>query len=163
LTEELTETVVTASSTPKKSRKAAKVESTEVAAKIERSTPAKGKKIRAEVDTDEEDIAAPAKSPAKAKVNKVKAKAVLEEEKASKPKKAPVKRKAKTEDDEDEEGGDDNKVKKKRKTKGEKEAEAMPLAERTAIGALKKAMHIGAHVSAAGGAYPRVMYCLTGP
>ncbi|KAL6868921.1 DNA-(apurinic or apyrimidinic site) lyase [Amphichorda felina] len=41
---------------------------------------------------------------------------------------------------------------KKRKTKGkDKDEDAMPLAERTAIAALKKPMCIGAHVSAAGG------------
>ncbi|KAH7034975.1 xylose isomerase-like protein [Microdochium trichocladiopsis] len=39
---------------------------------------------------------------------------------------------------------------KKRKTKG-KEEDTMPLTERTAITALKKAMYIGAHVSSAGG------------
>ena len=42
---------------------------------------------------------------------------------------------------------------KKRKTKA-KDAEngdAMPLAERTAVSSLKTAMHIGAHVSGAGG------------
>lgn len=39
---------------------------------------------------------------------------------------------------------------KKRKTKA-KEEDAMPLAERTAIPSLKKAMYLGAHVSAAGG------------
>lgn len=42
---------------------------------------------------------------------------------------------------------------KKRKTKEEKEAEAMPLAARTAVSSLKKAMYIGAHVSGAGGAF----------
>ncbi|PSR80807.1 xylose isomerase-like protein [Coniella lustricola] len=40
---------------------------------------------------------------------------------------------------------------KKRKTQKEKEDDAVPLAERTAVGSLKKAMYIGAHVSAAGG------------
>lgn len=42
------------------------------------------------------------------------------------------------------------KVVKKRKTKG-KEEDSMPLASRTAVSSLKSAMHIGAHVSAAGG------------
>ncbi|KAH8773938.1 xylose isomerase-like protein [Hyaloscypha sp. PMI_1271] len=151
LDEEIIETAVVPVSTPKKARKAVKVVSTEVVTQAEKTSPTKGyKKVKAEADLEEEDTAAPAKSPAKAKVKKVKAKTVLEGDPASKPKKVPAKRKAKT-DDEDEEGADDNKVKKKRKTKEEKEAEAMPLAERTAIGALKKAMHIGAHVSAAGG------------
>ncbi|POR35366.1 DNA-(Apurinic or apyrimidinic site) lyase 1 [Tolypocladium paradoxum] len=43
------------------------------------------------------------------------------------------------------------KAAKKRKTRAAKEAETMPLAERTAVSSLKKAMYIGAHVSAAGG------------
>ncbi|KAK3941579.1 xylose isomerase-like protein [Diplogelasinospora grovesii] len=43
---------------------------------------------------------------------------------------------------------------KKRKTKAEKEAEDMvPLAARTAVSSLKKAMYIGAHVSGAGGVH----------
>ena len=44
------------------------------------------------------------------------------------------------------------KVTKKRKTKA-KDEDATPLANRTAVSELKPAMHIGAHVSAAGGAY----------
>lgn len=40
---------------------------------------------------------------------------------------------------------------KKRKTKKDKEADAMPLAARTAVSSLKRAMFIGAHVSGAGG------------
>ena len=43
---------------------------------------------------------------------------------------------------------------KKRKTKAkakDSDEDAMPLAERTTIAALKKPMYIGAHVSAAGG------------
>lgn len=43
---------------------------------------------------------------------------------------------------------------KKRKTKAGKEDENMPLAARTAISSLKKAMYIGAHVSGAGGLCP---------
>lgn len=147
---ETTDSVVSASSMPKKGRKTAKVAA---APKVEKSIPAKTtKKVKAEAASDEEDISKSAEAPAKITINRVKAKAVLEAEQAPKPKpkKAPAKRKAKVEDEEDEEG-EDNKVKKKRKTKEEKEAEAMPLAERTAIGVLKKSMHIGAHVSAAGG------------
>lgn len=45
----------------------------------------------------------------------------------------------------------EKKVSTARKTKAEKEAEAMPFAPRTAIQGLKRAMYIGAHVSAAGG------------
>jgi AP endonuclease-1 len=40
---------------------------------------------------------------------------------------------------------------KKRRTKAEKEEDAMPLAPRTAVASLQNQMHIGAHVSAAGG------------
>jgi len=45
----------------------------------------------------------------------------------------------------------DKKPKKARKTKGEKISEEMPLAARSAVSGLKRAMYIGAHVSAAGG------------
>ncbi|KAM0133879.1 hypothetical protein ACHAO1_006001 [Botrytis cinerea] len=65
--------------------------------------------------------------------------------------KAPVKRKLKEEEDEGEEDREEKKTTKKRKTKEEKEAESMPLAERTLVSTLKKAVHIGAHVSGAGG------------
>ncbi|KAI9739901.1 MAG: hypothetical protein M1818_004957 [Claussenomyces sp. TS43310] len=50
----------------------------------------------------------------------------------------------------------EKKAKKPRKTKEEKEAEAMPLAARTAVQGLKRAMYIGAHVSAAGGVHNSV-------
>lgn len=40
---------------------------------------------------------------------------------------------------------------KKRKTKAEKAEDNMPLAARTAIASMKRAMYIGAHVSGAGG------------
>lgn len=43
---------------------------------------------------------------------------------------------------------------KKRKTKAEKEDEKMPLAARTVISSMKRAMYIGAHVSGAGGLSP---------
>lgn len=166
--EESSEEIAAPISTPQKGRKVVKVESTKVAVttKVEKSTPTKSKKVKAEFDPQEGDIAVPGKPPTKVKVSQVKVEAVLEGESAPKTKKTPApKRKAKTEDDEDEdeneEGVGDNKVKKKRKTKQEKEAEAMPLAERTLIGALKKAMHIGAHVSAAGGAYFSTLHSLT--
>jgi AP endonuclease-1 len=149
-----TETIVRPTSTPKKGRRVVGVETAEVVMKVEKSTPAKtSRKVKADVDSDEEDISPITKSPAKININKVKAKAVLEDVQSQKQKKSSAKRKAKTEDDEDEDGEEagDNKVKKKRKTKEEKEAKAMPLAERTLMGTLKKAMYIGAHVSAAGG------------
>lgn len=44
------------------------------------------------------------------------------------------------------------KVTKKRKTKA-KDEDATPLADRTSVTTLKPAMHIGAHVSAAGGMF----------
>lgn len=45
-------------------------------------------------------------------------------------------------------------VAKKRKTKAAKEDEKMPLAARTVIASMKRAMYIGAHVSGAGGLPP---------
>lgn len=168
--EESSEEIAAPISTPKKSRKVVQVESTKVAVttKVEKSTPTKSRKVKAEFDPREDGIAIPAKPPTKVKITEVKVKAVLEGESGPKTRKAPApKRKAITEDAEDEdeneneEAGGDNKVKKKRKTKREKEAEAMPLAERTLIGALKKAMHIGAHVSAAGGAYFPTLHSAT--
>jgi len=64
-----------------------------------------------------------------------------------------TKRKAKVEDPPNEDR-ENKKVTKKRKTKEDKDAESMPLATRTPVSALKKAMYIGAHVSAAGGELP---------
>jgi AP endonuclease-1 len=106
--------------TPKKGRKSAKIEATEVIAEVEQTlvTKSSKKKVKAEIDSYEEVLTTP-------------------------------KRKAKTEDDED--GAAEKKATKKRKTKEEKEAEAMPLAARTVVGTLKKALYIGAHVSGAGG------------
>jgi AP endonuclease-1 len=137
--------LATPTSTPKKGRKTVKIETTEVATTIQKLSPAKSKKkVKAELRSDEEIIKAP-----KRKISSVKAKVTVEKH-APKPKKSPAKRKARAEDDEDVDS-DEGKIKKKRKTKEEKEAEAMPIAARTAIGTLKKAMHIGAHVSGAGG------------
>lgn len=69
--------------------------------------------------------------------------------------KSSVKRKLKDEDEDEgkEEPTAGKKVTKKRKTKEEKEAETMPLAERTLVSTLKQAIHIGAHVSGAGGVH----------
>ena len=89
----------------------------------------------------------------KIKISSVRGKATIE---ADKNKKAPAKRKAKKEED-DENEGDDTKTKKKRKTKEEKETEAMPILARTAVAMLKKAMHIGAHVSGAGGKFSQLV------
>ncbi|TAQ89296.1 hypothetical protein B7494_g2383 [Chlorociboria aeruginascens] len=127
--------------TPKRGRKP----------KIVDGTPVRSnKKVEddEEDDGEEEDISLAGKVTLdNRRIKSVKAKAAGVVEKV---KKATVKRKAKTEDSDDEEARD-KKVTKKRKTKEEKEAESMPLAARTAIGTLNKAMHIGAHVSAAGG------------
>lgn len=60
----------------------------------------------------------------------------------------------------EEEDEEDKPKPKKRKTKKEKEDEAMPLAERTVVSSLKKAMYIGAHVSGAGGE-PLASLCLS--
>ena len=138
------ETIVT----PKKEQ-AVKVEATELITKIEKSYQAKSKtkiKPKEHIASDDEPLVTPKKSPSKLKINRVKAKAVLEEQ-APKQTKAPAKRKI----GEDEKDADEKKAPKKRKTKEEKEAEAMPLAARTLVATLKKAMHIGAHVSGAGG------------
>ncbi len=68
---------------------------------------------------------------------------------------AAAKRKAKTDDGEEEtaEGLEvkEKKVVKRRKTKEEKEAELLPLRERTDMSTLERKMYIGAHVSSAGG------------
>lgn len=130
-----------------------KVEETEVVAQATKSPATRTSRATKQVykeesESEEEPIESPKKSSTKLKINRVKSKVVVEE----KPKPKAAKRKSKAEDNEDEEAdADEKKVKKKRKTKEEKEAEAMPLAARTAIGTLKHAMHIGAHVSASGG------------
>lgn len=114
---------------------------------------------RATVNYNEDEkrpIAKLKKAPAK---RMIKAEDEVEDEKKpiAKTKKAPAKRKVK-EEDEDEDEGDEKahavaapKVVKKRRTTTKKEDDATPLAERTDVPLLKKAMYIGAHVSAAGG------------
>lgn len=74
-------------------------------------------------------------------------------EKAASKKSAP-KRKAEPEDDEKEDAKSAKAAPKKRKTTKQKEEDSMPLADRTPISSLGKAMYIGAHVSAAGGTDP---------
>ncbi len=58
----------------------------------------------------------------------------------------------------DESAEEDEKPAKKRRTqakgKGDGQTEMPSLAERTVVGPLKKAMYIGAHVSASGGWFP---------
>jgi len=134
--------------TPKRGRKVVPAEVTVV---TENKTTAKAKskkQVQVEVDKDDEPLAAVSKQPAiTRKINRVRGKDFAEEGEVPK-QKTPAKRKAKTEDSTEDA---DRIVPKKRKTKEEKEAETMPLATRTMVGALKKAMHIGAHVSGAGG------------
>jgi AP endonuclease-1 len=139
--------------TRKTQQTSVKVETDEVDAKIEPS-PAKSLKKRAksEVGFNSESLISGKESPSGVEITRVKAEEVIGEAQA--PKQRPRKRIPPVEDDED---GDEDKAKKitkKRKTKEDKEAEAMPLAARTAVGTLKHAMHIGAHVSAAGGGFP---------
>jgi AP endonuclease-1 len=148
-TEVLEDTTVESIVTPKKGRKAVKVEVTKVVAKVAQSPTKSNKKAKVEVDSDDEPLVSPKKSAPTFKINRVKAKAVLEQEQNSIQKKAPGKRKAKIEEDDSDR--DDKKTPKKRKTKEEKEAEAMPLAARTPVSTLKKAIYVGAHVSGAGG------------
>ncbi|KAG4425888.1 hypothetical protein IFR04_001095 [Cadophora malorum] len=144
-----TEPSVAPSATPKKGRKIVKVETTEVVAQNAKpSTKTAKRTVKAEVQSDQE-ANEEGPSPAKAKKTKVKAETVVEE-KAARPKKV-AKRKVKDEDEDEDGDQDANKTKKKRKTKEEKEAETMPLAARTTVTSLKSAMHIGAHVSGAGG------------
>lgn len=137
--------------TPRKGRRAVKIETTEVVTKIEQISPSRLTSVaKAEADSDDESLVTANKSPPKRKINRVKAKAIDDEEQNTKQKKPAAKRKAKTEVDDDDDGGE-RKAPKKRKSKEEKEAEAMPLAARTLVKSLKKLMHIGAHVSGAGG------------
>ena len=76
---------------------------------------------------------------------------------ASAKKASAVKRKASPEPEEwcdshaEEEEGEEKKPAKKRKTKAADKGTTMPHAARTAVSSLKRAMYIGAHVSAAGG------------
>ncbi|KAG0650692.1 Apurinic-apyrimidinic endonuclease 1 [Hyphodiscus hymeniophilus] len=144
--------------TPKKGRASVKVEHTEIVTKSPNKSTKK--KVKKENLYEEIDIEQRQESVG-IKINRVKAKVVLEEEIA--PRQTPsTKRKSKA-IDEDEEGAgnaEGKKPTKKRKTKEEKEAEAMPLAARTAVGGLKKAMHIGAHVSAAGGVHNSIQNAL---
>lgn len=101
-------------------------------------------------ETDENESTEPSNSAIKATKAVIAKKAVTVTKKTT-----TVKRKLKDEgeEEEDEEGITEKKVTKKRKTKEEKDAETMPLVDRTLVSTLKKAVHIGAHVSAAGGTY----------
>jgi len=62
-----------------------------------------------------------------------------------------------------EEAEADEKPAKKRRTKKIKDEDMSPLAARTAISALKKAVYIGAHVSGAGGRFSLPPICPSPP
>lgn len=84
----------------------------------------------------------------------VKTKVKIEKQSPQKRKAAAIKEEDEDDDFENVDPAEEKETKKpapkKRKTKV-KEEDAMPLAARTAIGSLKRAMYIGAHVSGAGG------------
>lgn len=144
------EIIENGTNTPKKGRTTVKIETELIARSSPRSAKTDRKSLREESDPEDEEEEEDIKS---ARTQKIQSKVAVEK----KPKSKPAKRKAEvTEEDADKKEGseaeaEDKKVTKKRKTKEEKEAEAMPIATRTAIGSLKHAMHIGAHVSGAGG------------
>jgi AP endonuclease 1 len=88
----------------------------------------------AEISRATNDTAAAPKSPVRKKVTKRKVTVSVDE-----PDEVPT--------------AEDAKPVKKRKTAKEKALDTMPLAQRTLVSTLKKAMHIGAHVSSAGGVH----------
>lgn len=145
---------------PKKTTKTTKVTKTKVAVKPEFSAKVEALQDETEsrdVDEDEGIAEVPTKSPSasktKRKTKPKKADEEKEEEEALSESKTAAKRKRKAKA-EPEEGDEDVKEKstvKKRKTKQEKENEAVPLAMRTEVSTLKRALYIGAHVSASGG------------
>jgi len=120
--------------------------------KVEAVVTKTEERITADIDLDEKLLVTPNKRSAKVKIE-----VPLMEQ--TSPKQAQKKRKAKTENLDDEEERL-KKAPKKRKTKEEKEAEAMPVASRTAVAGLKKAMYIGAHVSGGGGKHSIQAPCM---
>jgi hypothetical protein len=104
-----------------------------VDAVVKVKTPLAKRRIKREADTTEGNIKGPIHTDSEDSPKKVDRKA---------------KRKVEIDEEVDQEADDRKRVKRKRKT--EKEAEAMPLAARTSIQTLKKAMYIGAHISGAG-------------
>lgn len=140
-------------STLKKRQTTVKAEPAKQEAEIIQHSPAKirNKLAKVNVDFDNRSLISGKESISSIKINRVKAKAAPEETKDAKQR--PRKRTATADDDEDSDEKKANTVIKRRKTKAERESEAMPLALRTAVRSLKHAMHIGAHVSAAGGQY----------
>ncbi|QSZ35715.1 hypothetical protein DSL72_006837 [Monilinia vaccinii-corymbosi] len=150
----ITEPAGAASKKGEKGRKNIKTGSTEVSDQVEKSAPKSEEKEGKQEESEKQD----GKSIASLNraIKSTVADPVREEIVAVTKKKAAVKRKLKDEDeDEDEDEGveaiAEKKIIKKRKTKEEKDAETMPLAGRTLVSTLKKAVHIGAHVSATGG------------
>jgi hypothetical protein len=132
---------------PKKGQKTGRVQEAEVKKSPTKSTK---KGLKTEI-IEQGSKSEESEDSFKIKINRVKAIAVTKDESISKPNKG--KRKAKSADDDADVG--EKEVTKKRKTKGDKEAETMPLAARTPVVGLKKAMYIGAHVSGAGGMFSR--------
>jgi AP endonuclease-1 len=136
---------------PKKRQPVVRVVAIEVDATVQPTPSAKSPKtVKTEVGLDSESLDTDQESGSGIKIQRVKVKESLE--KAQAPKQRPRKRTATVDDDEDSaDGKKAKKATKKRKTEKEKEVEAMPLAIRTAVATLKHAMHVGAHISAAGG------------
>lgn len=144
---------ITTPSTLKKQRASMKAEVEKVDAEVKEASPRKNrnKEVKTEIDVAKKSLDNEKESTFAIKINRVKAKAPPKE--AQKPKQRPRKRTASAGDDLHPDENRANKIAKKRKTKEEKNTEAMPLAVRTTVTSLKHAMHIGAHVSAAGGKY----------
>ncbi|PNY24456.1 DNA-(Apurinic or apyrimidinic site) lyase [Tolypocladium capitatum] len=113
-----------------------------------RSSPRKKPAVNYSDDADVEPRAAKPSAAAKAVANIREAASKAKAEVVPKRKTEPV--------PEPETNGEAPRAAKKRKTKAAKDADSMPLAERTAVSSLKKAMYIGAHVSAAGGVHNSV-------
>lgn len=133
--------------TAKKRGRSIKVEAEEISASVSRPPPAKRsrKNIKEEAGSDNDSLATDL--PGHIKASRVK---VEKGEETQTPKQGLAKHTPEADDEDVEE----KKPSKKRKTKEEKAAEAMPLAARAAVGTLKHAMHVGAHVSGAGGNSP---------
>ena len=141
-------TITSPSTTPKKGRKAVNV-ADDAVAKAKPAKSPRASKVKTEVHAKEQ-LSMSAAGDSTIVKDEVDIEVKPEPEPKPKPKKPAAKRKAKNEEM-DEEDGKEVVTKKKRKTKEEKEAENVPLAERTVIATLKRSMHIGAHVSSAKG------------
>lgn len=146
---------ITTAATSRKRRTLVKTEEEaeagKVMAKVQDASPPKNrnKQAKSTVNVDDESPNNETRSNFAAKIIKVIAKAAPEVAQSTKPR--AQKRTATATEDPDLDESKGNKRSKKRKTKEEKDIDAMPLAVRTVVASLKHAMHIGAHVSAAGG------------